>query len=320
MSQQTERIKNGRKRSRDQFENNNVIPHSYKEQALQAEGVNCDRMEWLEGFSSIERISRSFRAKPVIFHGTPQIVSLKGSQTAFQAFEELASSVSTKISPWEYCYSSEGKEQGRVTRKMMEFPQFVEKIFDGEILYLHQCLCLKEKTQVKNGQDAEISSVFGSAICVPESVAFSEIRQSNIWLGRCATSNIHMDGLDNILCCIQGEKIIHLYSPWETIHLYPRGRDQVPIQSSVKSFYRADLEMFPEFAKAQRYKARLVSGESLFIPAGWWHEVVTPVPTVAVNFWIENAPGIELRPSLLYFRSEAFYQFWLRKHQAENKK
>ena len=30
-------------------------------------------------------------------------------------------------------------------------------------------------------------------------------------------------------------------------------------------------------------------GRALWIPAGWWHEVLTPTPTIAINFWYTSS-------------------------------
>lgn len=48
---------------------------------------------------------------------------------------------------------------------------------------------------------------------------------------------------------------------------------------------RADLERFPLFDQADGVRFELHAGETLFVPAGWWHTVriLNPSVTVSVN-------------------------------------
>ena len=62
---------------------------------------------------------------------------------------------------------------------------------------------------------------------------------TSLWLGCSATSGLHFDALDNVLCNAgPGEKLVHLYSPWLTRALAPRGREQLPIESAFHSVHR----------------------------------------------------------------------------------
>ena len=91
----------------------------------------------------------------------------------------------------------------------------------------------------------------------------------------------------------------------------PRGREQLPIESSLHSAH-LPRGAFPPAAAARRLVARLSAKHALFIPAGWWHEVFSgPRPSAAYNVWLHAHPRTALRPSLLYLRSERFWRFWL---------
>jgi hypothetical protein len=52
-----------------------------------------------------------------------------------------------------------------------------------------------------------------------------------------------------------------------------------------------DLDRFPLFAQAQGIRFKLSPGETLFVPAGWWHtaRIVTTSITVSING--ANAPN-----------------------------
>jgi len=221
------------------------------------------------------------------------------------------------VEPWAFKVSG---SKMAAERKRMPYVDFLRKSQSGEELLYLQLRGLQLGVKRTNSPNLDerkrtpnVIGKIGREINIPSFLEPAKIRECNWWEGRCQTSNLHMDGLDNILHCISGEKIIHLYSPWDTIKMYPRGRDKVPIQSCFESFRFACSRKHPQFFEAKRHKARLQAGQSLFIPAGWWHEVVTPVHTLALNFWIEREPGNELRPSIMYLRSEKFYQFWAEK-------
>ena len=102
-----------------------------------------------------------------------------------------------------------------------------------------------------------------------------------------------------------GRKVVHLYDPWQTAHLRPRGRDVLPIEASVRSCGSQAAATCERFREAERSSVELGAGDSLFIPAGYWHEVFTPRPTIATNCWLETAACARLRPSMLYLRSDA---------------
>jgi hypothetical protein len=42
---------------------------------------------------------------------------------------------------------------------------------------------------------------------------------------------------------------------------------------------------FPLARDASPYVAELRAGDALFIPQGWWHEVVTSMDAVSLNMW-----------------------------------
>ena len=43
-----------------------------------------------------------------------------------------------------------------------------------------------------------------------------------------------------------------------------------------------DLQRFPEFAWADRTHQTIAEGETLFLPAGWWHATQINQPSIAI--------------------------------------
>lgn len=91
----------------------------------------------------------------------------------------------------------------------------------------------------------------------------------------------HYDVMDNFLIQVRGKKKAVLFHPNDIDHLYIRGD-----KSLVLDVEHPDLEKFPKFQRATKYEAVLNSGDVLFIPALWFHNMTALDFGIAVNvFW-----------------------------------
>ncbi len=56
-------------------------------------------------------------------------------------------------------------------------------------------------------------------------------------------------------------------------------------KSAVDNIETPDLSRFPKFCSASGFRFKLYPGETLFVPAGWWHtaRILTPSITVSIN-------------------------------------
>lgn len=124
-----------------------------------------------------------------------------------------------------------------------------------------------------------------------------------------ARSILHFDQYDNLFVQISGRKRFRIYDPQQTRCLYP-----YPIHHPLDTRAQVDLEAafgggdemqrFPKLRHARCSEVVLGPGQVLFLPAYWWHEVLTlepePMPlgnecrtveggadnlVVSVNFW-----------------------------------
>lgn len=86
----------------------------------------------------------------------------------------------------------------------------------------------------------------------------------------CSFPILHFDwlGVHSQITQILGEKDVILYSPDQTPYFYPDKRHH---HHSPVNIMDPDYEKFPLFKNAKAIKTTLKPGETLFIPAGWWH-------------------------------------------------
>lgn len=106
----------------------------------------------------------------------------------------------------------------------------------------------------------------------------------NLWVGPSGhTECLHYDPMDGTLIQLHGTKRVILFPPSQTANLYPfpfyvHLRHGMKLRSWFSQVYpdRPDFDAFPRLREALRHRYEIIlnPGELLYIPAGWWHEVV----------------------------------------------
>ena len=144
--------------------------------------------------------------------------------------------------------------------------------------------------------------------------AFGAWQRCQLFVGglsaRGARSILHFDQYDNLFVQISGSKRFKIYDPQQTCNLYP-----YPVHHPMDTRSRVDLEepnyvAFPRLKHAKGVELVLHPGQTLILPAYWWHEVITEPTTseteltISVNFWFEatsrsTCPTLPLVPSNL---------------------
>lgn len=97
-------------------------------------------------------------------------------------------------------------------------------------------------------------------VCMP--------RETAMWIGRCRSSSIHFDAMDNIHCVLQGEKTFYLWDPWqitqmEMLPLAARA-DHRPIAAPTV-YSILDLPEHQRLAAGMKC-VTVSAGDALFIP------------------------------------------------------
>jgi hypothetical protein len=113
-----------------------------------------------------------------------------------------------------------------------------------------------------------------------------------VFIGRSTYSQLHYHpGQEAIATMVYGRKRFVLYSPSDTVNLYP-----APWYGPGHNFSSIDhraieansCEKYPLFARARLVEVVLEAGDFLYIPTYWWHVVYGDDPCVLVTYFWES--------------------------------
>ncbi|XP_015589895.1 jmjC domain-containing protein 5 isoform X2 [Cephus cinctus] len=168
------------------------------------------------------------------------------------------------------------------TQHLISFSDFIRSHICGKsdkVGYLAQHQLFEQIPELKDD------------FAIPDYCNFSDtedeasIPDINVWFGPNGTvSPLHYDPKNNLLCQVFGYKRIILYSPEDSLNLYPYDTRLLSNTAQVDPM-NPEFEKWPNFKKAKGSLCYLGPGEMLFIPPGWWHHVVGLTPSFSISFW-----------------------------------
>lgn len=125
--------------------------------------------------------------------------------------------------------------------------------------------------------------------------------EPRFWIGNAARVQTHYDILYNIACNVSGQRTFTLFPPDQLKNLYPGPFDLTPAGTpiSMVDIDQPDYAAYPNFreAEAQAQIAILESGDALYVPYFWWHNVRSSGPlNILVNYWWNEARNEGLTP------------------------
>lgn len=117
-----------------------------------------------------------------------------------------------------------------------------------------------------------------------------------IWIGTKSTATCHYDALENIACCVAGQRRFKLFPPDQFENLYFGPLEFTPGGQAISmvDFDRPDYRKFPKFKLAEEalLVAELEPGDALYIPSMWMHHVEGLSEfNILVNYWWTDAPA-----------------------------
>lgn len=168
---------------------------------------------------------------------------------------------------------SGGLSSGTLEMRLDEYLNKIEKEDNGKY-YLQQTPL--ETIFPKIFKELELNNI----------LSLSSPYESNVWIGPKGTVvHLHFDWSNNFYLQIEGKKRFILYPPNQTKYLYPYSKKtKIPHVSQV-DINAPDLEKFSNFTKAQPTIFDLNSGDVLYIPPFWWHQVYGESKSISISIW-----------------------------------
>ncbi|KAI0732763.1 Clavaminate synthase-like protein [Irpex lacteus] len=279
--------------------------------------LNGSHFDTLNGLPSALEFSQLVRiARPVLIKDCPVPKALARWNDEYLAKNCANSPISVAVTPngradaitqgedWRLYFAEPLVEQ-------MTMKDFLGKLasgkIDSEVLYLQS-----QDGNLFSSSRGIPSEFHGILSDVPEHLPFCTEALGNmpdavnLWIGSSKSiTSIHSDPYENIYSVIRGSKTFTVFPPTEgwcmEERIYPHatylrvGNDSelvlVPSEDSASPVRWSSI-IDPTDPRAVSSDAHPITitvqaGESLYLPAGWWHYVRQSEMTIAVNYWYD---------------------------------
>ncbi|KAL4572017.1 hypothetical protein LXL04_018785 [Taraxacum kok-saghyz] len=201
-----------------------------------------------------------------------------------------SSSVEVMLSKSAPVFYGDIRNHERVQLPLSTFIEYCKNVSNPDSLETEQDQIYLAQVPIMN-TDKEEKVQLGSLINDIQTPLFLETKNLasiNLWINGYKTrSSTHYDPHHNLLCVVSGTKQVDLWPPSSTPLLYPMPLYGEASNHSGVPIDVPDLSLHPRSEHLKKYSQRVVlhSGDALFIPEGWFHQVDSESLTIAVNFW-----------------------------------
>ncbi|XP_077245411.1 2-oxoglutarate (2OG) and Fe(II)-dependent oxygenase superfamily protein isoform X3 [Tasmannia lanceolata] len=151
-----------------------------------------------------------------------------------------------------------------------------------------------ERVPILNIENKESSSLetLLEDIRKPTFLETKQLASINLWMNSARSrSSTHYDPHHNLLCVVAGCKQVVLWPPSASSFLYPMPiYGEASNHSSALDIDRPDISIYSRAKHSMDYSQKVIlhTGDALFIPEGWFHQVDSDDLTIAINFWWES--------------------------------
>eukprot|EP00808_Paulinella_micropora_P012463 g60181.t1 len=120
--------------------------------------------------------------------------------------------------------------------------------------------------------------------------------QNNLFIGmRDATTPVHFDQQENMFCQVSGRKEVYLWPPGDYKCFYPFPVNHPCDRQAMVNPDRPDLHRFPNFRFCRPHHVVLQPGDTLYLPAVWWHHFRNLDDlAISISFWSKQAPSVDV--------------------------
>jgi len=187
---------------------------------------------------------------------------------------EVPVSVSEKTR-FDYHASQDPEKHAAYSIKLMDFPSVVRRVMQPEN---------SEHVYAMAVPISEKLPELLRYLAIPRWIQAAD-PTINLWFGSNTVTPLHCDLTHNFFAQVSGSKRFIIFAPEDSDFLYPYDVTMSMPHISHVDAANPDLLRHPRAAHATPIELTINAGELLFLPAFWWHQVESMLPSISVNFW-----------------------------------
>jgi len=129
-----------------------------------------------------------------------------------------------------------------------------------------------------------------SDICFDALLPQERLGLKYLWYGpQGNTTGLHYDTSDNFFMQMYGQKRWLISEPNSFLNLHPRSALSNYPKITDFNPVKPDFEKFPKAQKVKFYDLMIPPDTVLYIPAYWWHQVISCSTVISVNIWCKTS-------------------------------